>query len=311
MSTMIKLENLTREALESGCDEYLGIIKESNRLLASENNQQGELIVEGRLVKLPASGVAVIVGDLHGDIQSLVKIVRASKFLEKASKNHDIFLVFLGDYGDRGLYSPEVYYVILKLKVAFPENVLLMRGNHEGPDDLLPYPHDLPQSLGRKFGKEGPVVYSKVREIFPSLYNIVVVNNRYVLIHGGVPSKVASIDDLRFAHLKHPMEKHLEEMLWSDPIEEEQGIQPSPRGAGKLFGDSITQNLLKMLNVKILIRGHEPSQEGYKINHNGKIITLFSRKGSPYFNSSAAYLQLPLSIRPENAHELKPYIQQF
>jgi protein phosphatase len=100
-------------------------------------------------------------------------------------------------------------------------------------------------------------------------------------------------------------------MLWSDPIEEEQGIQPSPRGAGKLFGDSVTRNLLKMLNVKILIRGHESSQNGYKINHDGKIITLFSRKGSPYFNSSAAYLHLPLSIKPDKAHELKPYIQQF
>jgi protein phosphatase len=308
---MIKLENLTQEAFESDCSEYLNIIQESHRLLTSENSQKSELIIEGRLVKLPASGEAVIVGDLHGDIQSLTKILKESKFLEKASKNNDIFLVFLGDYGDRGLYSTEVYYTVLKLKVVFPENVLLMRGNHEGPDDLLPYPHDLPQNLRRKFGKDGKVVYSKIREIFPSLYNIVVVNNRYVLIHGGAPSKAASIDDLRFAHLRHPKENFLEEMLWSDPIEEEQGIQSSPRGAGKLFGDSVTRNLLKMLNVKILIRGHESSQNGYKINHDGKIITLFSRKGSPYFNSSAAYLHLPLSIKPDKAHELKPYIQQF
>jgi protein phosphatase len=55
----------------------------------------------------------------------------------------------------------------------------------------------------------------------------------------------------------------------------------------------------------VLIRGHEPSEEGYKINHNGKVLTLFSRKGEPYFNAQAAYLQLDFSMKVENAYQLR------
>jgi len=97
----------------------------------------------------------------------------------------------------------------------------------------------------------------------------------------------------------------LEEILWSDPEEGIIGTYPSPRGAGKLFGEDVTAKFLRMLNVKVLIRGHEPSEAGYKINHHGKILTLFSRKGEPYFNNQAAYLQLDLTAKVGSAYQLK------
>jgi protein phosphatase len=100
-------------------------------------------------------------------------------------------------------------------------------------------------------------------------------------------------------------------MLWSDPNETPEETCASPRGAGKLFGESITNTTLEKFNVKVLIRGHEPCQNGYKIDHNGKILTIFSRKGSPYFNAYGAYLDVKLSERPENAKQLIPYIHKF
>jgi protein phosphatase len=60
-----------------------------------------------------------------------------------------------------------------------------------------------------------------------------------------------------------------------------------------------------------LIRGHEPCEEGFKLNHDGKVLTLFSRKGSPYFNAYGAYLQLPLSEKIESAEQLVPWIHKF
>ena len=48
-------------------------------------------------------------------------------------KTKEATLIFLGDYGDRGDKSAEIYYIILKLKLAFPEQVVLLRGNHEAP----------------------------------------------------------------------------------------------------------------------------------------------------------------------------------
>jgi protein phosphatase len=66
-----------------------------------------------------------------------------------------------------------------------------------------------------------------------------------------------------------------------------------------------------MLNVNVLIRGHEPCQDGFKIDHSGKVLTLFSRKGPPYFNAYGAYLDLELSKQLENAEQLIPYIHKF
>jgi len=116
---------------------------------------------------------------------------------------------------------------------------------------------------------------------------------------------------LAYAHIEHPKRRLLEEMLWSDPTETIKEVCESPRGAGKLFGENITNEVLKRFDVKILIRGHEPCRDGFKINHGGKVLTLFSRKGQPYFNVQGAFLKVELSEKFENAEQLIPYIHKF
>jgi len=311
MSFIENLESLVREAIEVNIDKFIELVDNVVKLQANEQGQVGSLQITGRLVSLTPRGEAVIVGDIHGDLESLFHILKATDFIERAKNGENCLLTFLGDYGDRGIHSPEVYYVVLKLKEAFPENVVLMRGNHEGPNDILAYPHDLPNHLYIKFGENSSSAYAKLRELFDHLHNAMLVKERYILLHGGVPTQAKTVDDLAYAHKKHPQEPHLEEILWSDPWEGLTGAHASPRGAGKLFGENETKRFLDMLNVKILIRGHEPSQEGFKVNHGGKVLTLFSRRGSPYFNEKAAYLQLDLSYEAENVEQLRQFIKLF
>jgi protein phosphatase len=66
-----------------------------------------------------------------------------------------------------------------------------------------------------------------------------------------------------------------------------------------------------MLKVNILIRGHEPAELGYKINHAGKVLTLFSRKGEPYFNSRGAFLQFNMTERIRDAFQLERFVRQL
>jgi len=296
--------------LQMKLEEFTQLAKNVVDLLRKEESRLGTFYITGKMVEMKPHGQATVVGDLHGDLETLNQILQDSQFTEKMKQEkQQPLLIFLGDYGDRGINSAEVYGVVLKLKKTYPEHVILMRGNHEGPEDLTPSPHDLPTYLQRKFGENWRSAYEKLRLLFDELYTGVIVNERYVLLHGGVPSQAKTKTDIAFAHKKHPREPHLEEILWNDPEEAMTGTSSSPRGAGKLFGKDVTDKFLQMLNVNLLIRGHEPSEAGYKVNHEGKVLTLFSRKGEPYFNSSAAYLQLDLSRKVENAHQLQDSIK--
>jgi len=303
--------NLAESAAKTDAEEFLHLVETFRRFSTNEERQVRNWQTTGRLAEVSARHETIIVGDVHGDLESLTHILKDSSFLAKADSDEGVLLIFLGDYGDRGVHSPEVYYVVLKLKELFPNQVVLMRGNHEGPDDLLAYPHDLPSHLQRKFGRDSSRIYEKIRGLFNLLYNGVVIEDRCILLHGGAPSQANTPEDVAYAHEKHPKEPHLEEILWSDPVDGVKGAYRSPRGAGKLFGEDITDGLLDIFDVNALIRGHESSAEGFKTNHHGKVLTLFSRKGPPYFNEQGAYLQVDSFEEVRGVNQLLKYIRKF
>jgi len=306
-----ELDRIIKDALEAQCEAFTQLTKDATQLLCDEDGNVGNLSIKGRLVKINPSGQALIVGDLHGDLESLIDILKKSNYLQKLNSSQDTYLIFLGDYGDRGVFSAEVYYVVMKLKLLFPEQVVMMRGNHEGPPDLMARPHDLPLQFQRRFGKNWWTAYAAVRRILGCLYTVVLVEGCCLLIHGGLPRQVDTIEDLAYAHRTYPQRDFLEDMLWSDPDETIEETSMSPRGAGKLFGRKVTERILGKLGVKALIRGHEPCQEGFQINHDGKVLTVFSRKGPPYFNAYGAYLDMDLSEKLEDASQLISRIHKF
>jgi len=305
------VQELETESSETSLDDFLVLTSRVTDLVRNEVKQVDNMAVIGRLIEAPPEGNAIIVGDLHGDLESLSRILQTSEFLQKMDYGERPLLIFLGDYGDRGIFSAEVYYVVLTLKASFPEHVILMRGNHEGPEDLLASPHDLPNHLRNRFGENWSEAYVRLKELFSQLYTAVVVRDRCILLHGGVPSSAKSLDDLAYAHLRHPSESHLEEILWSDPEEGLTGTYPSPRDAGRLFGQDVTKRFVEMMKVKVVIRGHEPADLGFKINHEGRILTLFSRKGEPYFNAKGAFLEFNLAEKIEDAFQLERFIRQL
>lgn len=306
-----KALQLAKAALEIDANELISLTEEVTSLLSKETGKIGRMHIMGKLVTIEPKGDATFIGDIHGDLESLVHILSDSDFLEQYGRGKDMTLVFLGDYGDRGFNSAEVYHIVLRLKQLFPDRVILMRGNHEGPDDLLAHPHDLPLQFRQRFGAKGEDAYLSIRKLFDQLYSAVLVEERFVMIHGGFPSNAHSVDDLAFAHKTHPKTDFLEEMLWNDPDDTINGTLPSPRGAGKLFGNDVTEAFLNMLKVKVLMRGHESCYEGFRLNHDGKVLTLFSRKGEPYSNVHGAYLRVNLSLKPKNVEQLLPWVRQF
>jgi protein phosphatase len=302
---------IVREAMETSADSFVELIQQARQVLEMENGRLGNFQVFGRHVEINPKCQALIVSDIHGDLESLVHILSHSNIVHRMKEDESKCLIFLGDYGDRGEFSAEVYYVILKLKLLYPKQIVLMRGNHEGPMDLLASPHDLPMQFEERFGKKWHEVYDETTKLFPHLYISASVEKRYLMIHGGLPQQARKLEDFACANETHPRTSFLEEVLWSDPSEGVKGVYPSPRGAGRYFGKDVTRRVLDSLDVSIMIRGHEPCNEGFQINHDGRILTLFSRKGEPYCNLHGAYLDIELSDKYTTAEQLIPFICKF
>ena len=271
--------------------EFASILVETVEILEKERKigkmQNGT--IKGNCTWLKTPKDLVVVGDIHGDLESLYKILYEIDFETfLANKNNKI--IFLGDYIDRGSNSVAVLYTICMLKQTFPDSVILMRGNHEASEEFPFKSHDLPEKISQYFGTDK--MYSLALSFFRLLTVMVLVEDRLLLVHGGLPVHVSEpIKDRCYPTNVNNTLLLLEDMLWNDPrMLENMAWEKSRRPYGKHFGISITQKWLEITHTKALVRGHEPCN-GYRVDHDGRILTLFSCKES-YPKFEAGYLRI-------------------
>lgn len=265
----MELAALGEEARRASPELYRDLLESAGRLLRPT------------LLELQARR-AYVLGDLHGDLESLVKLLEGLGLEEEGT-----LLILLGDFVDRGPEQVELLYLLLRLKLQLPNRIVLLRGNHEGPPWLPVFPHDFPDRLARRYGAAAGELYQKCVELFDALPHACRLGD-VLLLHGGLPHRARRLEELR-----NPEPEVLEELLWNDPSEEVAWAEPSPRGAGYLFGRAVTERFFAENDLRLLVRGHEPC-EGFKVNHRGSVLTLFSRLGPPYYNARAALLDLVL-----------------
>ncbi|MCI0536939.1 MAG: metallophosphoesterase, partial [Verrucomicrobiales bacterium] len=105
---------------------------------------------------VPSGSEILFHGDLHGDVHSLVAWLdwlNKNKYLEDFKLTRpNLYVVMLGDYTDRGTYGIEVLYTLLRLKLANPDRVCLIRGNHE--DVTLAMNYGFLAEIQAKYGRE-------------------------------------------------------------------------------------------------------------------------------------------------------------
>jgi protein phosphatase len=297
-------------------DEFDAVIDHTTRLMTAQRSS-GTIAggtVSGTLLEISDVGNLVIVSDLHGDYECFSQILNeinyASFLLDARNK-----MVFLGDYVDRGSNSVGVLYSVCQLKLAYPDSIVLMRGNHEAPAEFPFASHDFPFQLVERFGESaGRAIYRKTLQLFKELVVAAIVGNRVLLVHGGLPTEQALSNYralLSTAQENHMNNSVLEEVLWNDPrkINSIAGWENSRRGIGRHFGEDITKKWLEISGTRCVVRGHEPCP-GFRIDHAGKILTLFSCQ-KPYPSFKAAYLSIPgtnlQNLR--DARDLVPFVK--
>lgn len=299
-------EKLASAAARTGPGEFSQAIEQATAAMVAER-KAGTIeggAVKGGLVELAGVSRLAIVSDLHGDTQTLFRILDGlGDFLsDKGNK-----LVFLGDYMDRGSDSVGVLYSICRLKSEYPDSVILMRGNHEAPAEFPFSPHDLPYEMEDRFGASAKAVYLQVLSLFKLLTLATKIGERLFLVHGGLPTEEFDPQIIAGAQENHIHSRVMEELLWNDPWQEA-GWAPSHRGIGRYFGPDVTEKWLRATGTRIVARGHEPCA-GYRVDHQGKVFTLFSSKEA-YRGFGAAYVLVDGSKleKVQDAHDLARYV---
>lgn len=256
----------------------------------------------------------LVFGDLHGCYSCLKAGLLQVDFFNKVNafkkdpaNNPDMKVVFLGDYIDRGKFSYNgVLRAALRLFLAAPEHVFLLRGNHEyyiehegkiyggvrpaeAINTLTPY---MPKKL-----------FETYMNFFDKLPNMLFFD-KLLFVHGGIPR-----DELlreRFRDLSSLNDPDIRfQMLWSDPSTADFVPAELQRQNARFgFGRKQLQSFLGKVGAELLIRGHEKVNEGFKRVYDdpgASLITLFSAGGEdnddlPLASSYRSVTPMALSI---------------
>lgn len=242
-----------------------------------------------------------VVGDTHGQYFDVMNLLseRVSGFPSSSNP-----YVFNGDMVDRGVYSFEVIFALLAIKLADPRSVYILRGNHETSDMNAMY--GFQTQVLAVYDDE---VLKATRDVFKALPIAATINSKVFIVHGGIGketsnSTLGSINDLDRFHHSPPFHGGLSELLWSDPTEKIKDISKNKqRGAGWVFGKDATDRFLALNKLDMIVRSHECRQQGFSVNHEGKCITIFS---APNYCDSVGNLGAVLrftAIMPEEMSE--------
>lgn len=93
-------------------------------------------------------------------------------------------------------------------------------------------------------------------------------------------------------------------MLWSDP-RKQLGRGPNKRGVSMQFGPDVTKRFLDDNGLELLIRSHEVKHEGFEVEADGRLITVFS---APNYCDSVGNKGAFIRFK---GSEMKPQISQF
>ena len=311
------LDNLYRSSITANSANFVAIIDAAVNIMDKERQcsiMPGGSITAG-FAELNTPQNVVIIGDIHGDLNCLFHILKNIDY-ERFLADSRNKMIFMGDYVDRGSQSIGVLYTICFLKQKYPYSIILMRGNHEAPSEFPFCSHDLLSKLVERYGANGKRIYiHKILPFFRLLTLSTLIQNQVLIVHGGLPTRFMEgttdfKNSIATAHENIP-NRWMEEILWNDPrqhIQNDQEWELSRRGIGRHFGIDVSKNWLRLTKTKMIVRGHEPCK-GYKLDHDGMIVTIFSCKEA-YPNFEAAYLYVTASQWQSicNGRDLTRYI---
>ncbi|XP_033147975.1 serine/threonine-protein phosphatase BSL1 homolog isoform X2 [Brassica rapa] len=255
-----------------------------------------------------------VFGDLHGQFGDLMRLFYEYGYPSRQGDIAYIDYLFLGDYVDRGKHSLETIILLLALKVEYPKNIHLIRGNHEAEatntvygflDECIERIVRVCQSVHRIYifylflanevmiiffsvnhqeCNDGNRAFKLINDFFSHLPLAALIEKKIFCVHGGIGSSVFTMEQI--TNIKRPVDmdceynyKVVKDLLWSDPTAHDSilGIGVNERGSHIVsFGPDRVNAFCERNDIDMIIRGHECVLDGFERFAQGKLITVFS-----------------------------------
>lgn len=174
----------------------------------------------GGVIVLPDNMTPIILGDLHAQVDNMIKILSENAFLA-ALDNHEAYLVILGDAvhseidGEMEQFETSILLMdlIFKLKIKFPKQVFYLKGNHDSfSSDVCK--SGIPQGIlwEQAIRKERGAGYLKEMNLFYDNLPVVAIARDFIACHAAPPKARATMDLLINTHQYPGL---VRELIWN------------------------------------------------------------------------------------------------
>jgi Icc-related predicted phosphoesterase len=251
---------------------------------------------DGSLIRLPQKGKAMVVTDLHGDLNYF------NKYMDtwEEFKGEDNHFILTGDF-IHGLDPADDYSVEIVEEVKYhsrhTDNFHVLLGNHEWSHitgrPVYKAGHnqktEFENLVGEKWGGKWVQKLSEYTSFFSMLKIAVKTENGLFISHAGPSMTVMNLDEvINITDNGNYHTIRLEEMLWDRYSD---------------YGLDDVERLLNRIDCKVSVVGHT-MVNGYQIIGNRQMILCSSN-----FMGKSAYLELDLEKEIENAYDLEEMIR--
>uniref|UniRef100_A0A5S6QR47 Serine/threonine-protein phosphatase n=1 Tax=Trichuris muris TaxID=70415 RepID=A0A5S6QR47_TRIMR len=209
-----------------------------------------------------------ICGDLHGQFHDLLRLLNYGGYPPKTR------YLFLGDYVDRGPMSLETVTLLLLYKIRYPDDVILLRGNHEFEN--LNSVYGFKAEILRRYGDEH--LWNKFNETFNWMPLAALIKKRIFCMHGGISMYLTNWNQIRTLPrpMPFPVDPVSTDLLWADPVHNQKGWRGSVRGISYGFGEDAVYKFCRYMDIDMIVRAHQVVQNGYEFFAANHLITVFS-----------------------------------
>ena len=248
---------------------------------------------------LELSSPIVVCGDIHGQLDDLLELFRTSERSDGTRETQKY--LFMGDYVDRGYHSLNTFLYLVVMKLKYPGQYFLLRGNHESRQVSQMY--GFYQECIQNYGHCG--IWSLCNETFDLLPMAALIDGDIFSVHGGLSPELPLIEMMALINRQEeiPAAGPLCDLCWSDPDDTVAKWRQNQRGAGYIFGAHEVYNFMTLNKLTLITRAHQLAQDGFRWYFDKRLCTVWSAPNYSYrSNNDASIMKIRFPGQPEQFH---------